>query len=225
MASKSTSQRTFDVVEAVQGLDANNKTSKHMAHQKQYTNNVPEIVLQLEKNALTQLFITNGYHCVAVGSDGTEKISNSLLRNTSLKTFNIASNKIGDNGATSISNSLITNTSLAHLDLRFNLISDNGAISISNSLIKNTSLTHLNLHGNSIFNFKLCTFIVLDGVLCTSFGYKLHITIHCKVFEKSPASCPVFTEFFACGSFDFVLVCNTDHQSEPFILEYCYGVG
>jgi len=197
MASKSTSQRTFDVVEAVQGLDANNKTSKHMAHQNLYTNNVPEIVLQLEKNALTQLFITNGYHCVAVGSDGTEKISNSLLRNTSLKTFNIASNKIGDNGATSI----------------------------SNSLIKNTSLTHLNLHGNSIFNFKLCTFIVLDGVLCTSFGYKLHITIHCKVFEKSPAICPVFTEFFACGSFGFVLVCNTDHQSEPFILEYCYGVG
>jgi len=73
-------------------------------------------------------------------------MSNSLIKNTSLKHLDLADNKISDNGATSLSNLLIKNTSLTHLNLEDNKISDNGATSISNSLIKNTSLKELYLN-------------------------------------------------------------------------------
>jgi len=112
------------------------------------TINLSEAIQRLDTNDITELCVGGVYNLI--GEKGATKISNSLIKNTSLTHLTLFYNSIHDSGATKISNSLIKNTSLTHLNLSLNGISSSGATSISNALIKNTSLIHLQLENNWI---------------------------------------------------------------------------
>jgi len=73
-----------------------------------------------------------------------------LAGNTSLRTLNLACNRIGEQGARCLAEALQSNCTLQNLSLRGNFVRSEGTSLIAEALRSNKSLTHLDLGGNGI---------------------------------------------------------------------------
>ncbi|GBG35257.1 Hypothetical Protein FCC1311_114802 [Hondaea fermentalgiana] len=75
-----------------------------------------------------------------IGAEGATALANALVKNESLQSLNLWSNKIGAEGARALANALASNESLQTLDLDWNNIGLEGAAALANALVKNESL-------------------------------------------------------------------------------------
>ncbi|CAM4892110.1 unnamed protein product [Rotaria socialis] len=75
-----------------------------------------------------------------------------ILRNATLTTLDISSNKIGADGAKQLANALANNKTLTTLNLLFNEIGEDGAKHLADALANNKTLTTLNIAWNKIGN-------------------------------------------------------------------------
>jgi len=82
--------------------------------------------------------------------DNTIKPISEVLEKLSLKSLNLAKNKIGGAGAEELSKGIAQNTSLADLNLEDNLIDDHGVATLAANIAAKPALTNVNLNGNKI---------------------------------------------------------------------------
>jgi Ran GTPase-activating protein (RanGAP) involved in mRNA processing and transport len=83
-------------------------------------------------------------------NDQTVKPIAEVLEKLSLKSLNLAKNKIGAVGAEELSKGIAQNVSLTDLNLEDNLIDDGGASTLFANIAAKPALTSINLNGNKI---------------------------------------------------------------------------
>jgi hypothetical protein len=83
-------------------------------------------------------------------NDNTVKPVAEVLEKLSLKTLNLAKNKIGGAGAEELAKGIAQNASLADLNLEDNQIDDHGATTLAANIAAKPALTNVNLSGNKI---------------------------------------------------------------------------
>jgi len=97
--------------------------------------NVALLALVLEDNSL--------------GPDSAVEVAR-ILRRSSLKTLNLAGNRILDDGAKAIADALPANSTLTSLNLEYNDITSVGVESVSQALMQNIPLQELSLASNDL---------------------------------------------------------------------------
>jgi Ran GTPase-activating protein (RanGAP) involved in mRNA processing and transport len=85
----------------------------------------------------------------ALGPDSAFEVAR-ILRRSSLKTLNLAGNRILDDGAKAIADVLPSNSTLTSLNLEYNDITSVGIESVSQALMQNVSLQELSLASNDL---------------------------------------------------------------------------
>jgi hypothetical protein len=83
-------------------------------------------------------------------NDTTVKPIAEVLEKLSLKTLNLAKNKIGGPGSEELSKGIAQNASLMELNLEDNLIDDHGVTTLAANIAAKPALTSVNLNGNKI---------------------------------------------------------------------------